>query len=232
MEFKTITHKLVARICDYCEQHRLSSPGQVRTTKLAYLIECRYYAWEKTRLTDSDWIFWHYGPWSPKLDKILKDDFGIAAEEEPEPGLFRPVLWTKPEFDKPKLRFHPTAEGILLGVLDRFAAMPYNELLDYVYFETEPMRNAVKGKPLDFGPIQKPQRFVDPVSLLPAPVFHKLRERGQQLKLAEPSEELTLDSALSELLAVLDGEALVELPEGEVSMDDKTQLDLRSVSED
>jgi len=235
MEFKTVAHKLVARICAYCEDNNLPEPGQVRTTKLVYLTECGYYGWERKRLTELNWIFWHYGPWSQTLDYILKDDFRMAAEEEHEPGKFRPVHWTKPEFDKPKLKFDPTTEGVLLGVLEGFAALPYNELLDYVYFETEPMRNVVKGQELDFCVIPQAQLFVDPVSLLPPKVFHEIRKKFHELAIPEgekTTEEGTVDRLLAEFLAVIDKESEFELPEGEVLIDDDTKSELKTILRD
>lgn len=232
MEFKTTSHKLVARICDYFEKNHLFEPGQIRTTKLVYLVECRYCAWEQKSIINLDWIFWHYGPWSSSLDNILKRDFKMAEENEQELGTFIPVHWTRPEFDEPKLKFDPTAEGILLGVLERFAAMPYNELLDYVYFETEPMRNAIKGEPLDFSTVQRPQRFVDPVSLLPPQVFNKLRQKADQLRVTEQGEDAITDPAFFELLIMLEGESSIRLPDGEVFVHDNAKLDLKSALDD
>ena len=183
-------------------------------------------------MTNLDWILWHYGPWSPTLDNILKEDFGMPLEQEPEPGQFRPVHWKRPEFEKPKLKFEVVAEGVLLGVLQRFAAMPYNELLDYVYFETEPMRSAVKGKPLDFSSIKRPRRFVDPVSSLPSKLFHELRQRSQQLEVSESSAELIEDATLLELLVRLDEGTDLELPGGKVLVEEDVKSDFRSMLDD
>lgn len=237
MEFKTNTHKLVARICQHCREQRLPAPGQVRTTKLVYLTECEYYGWVRQRLTDlEDWIFWHYGPWSPALDNILKDDFKIPQEIEAESGKFRPVYWKPPEFELPKLKFDdPAIEGVVLGVLEKFAALPYNELLDYVYFETWPMKNVERGQKIDFSAIPQIQRFVDPTSLLPPQVFHKIREKFQQLEVPK-EERLTregaLDSELAQLLGAIDQEGEFNLPEGEVFIDEDTKSELGKVLRD
>lgn len=233
MEFKTIAHKLVARICSYCRENNLPSPGQVRTTKLVYLVECYYYSWEQKPLTALDWIFWHYGPWSPALDKVLKRDFGVPPEQESETDKFIPVHWAMPEFDKPKLKFGDvTAEGVVLTVLGRFAALPYNELLNYVYFETAPMKTAVRGKSLDFSNIHRPQRFVDPVSLLPSKVFHELRAEFEKLEFPTVAEgrEGADDVQLWELLEAMDDEGSFVLPEGEVVIDDEVRSELRADS--
>ena len=231
MQFKTLSHKLVARICAYCRENNLLPPGQVRTTKLVYLVEYNYYGWEQKRLTDLDWVFWRYGPWSKTLSSVLTQDFHTPQENEIEPGKFRPVHWTPPQFDRPRLKFDNVAlEGIIPTVLDRFAAMPYNELLDYVYFETAPMKDAVKGQPLDFSGILKPQRFVDPVSLLPPKVFHKLRKQFAQLEASKLSERVTdgaTDQELVELLSAMDKEGDFDLPKGRVLIDDRVKAELR-----
>jgi hypothetical protein len=231
MAFKTITHKLVARICDYCKENRYPEPGQVRTTKLVYLVECGFYGWEKKRLTDLDWIFWHYGPWSPTLDKILKEDFKIPPEEEPEAGKFIPVHWQPPMFEKPILKFDNIAvEGVILGVLEKFSGMPYNELLDYVYFETAPMLNAIKGKSLNFDFISRPHRFIDPVSFLPKGTFDELRKRFEQLSIAKKerfTKEGQVDEDLMQLLANIDEEDKLELSGGEVIIDETAHVKFR-----
>jgi hypothetical protein len=223
MAFKTTTHKLVARICAYCQEKHYPDPGQVRTTKLVYLVECGFYGWERKRLTDLDWIFWHYGPWSSTLDKILKEDFKIPPEEEPEAGKFIPVHWQPPMFEKPILKFdNITAESVVLTVLDRFAGMPYNELLDYVYFETAPMRVSVKGQALDFSGIHKPTYFIDPASFLSLKVFNDLKEKFKQLKIhkvAESKKSGEIDADLAQLLEAIDVESPFSLPEGEVLLD-------------
>jgi len=92
MEFKTIAHKLVARICAYCQENRLPDPGQVRTTKLVYLVECEFFGWERKRLSDLDWIFLHYGPWSPTLSAILKEDFAALLTQRWRTGDLEAVV--------------------------------------------------------------------------------------------------------------------------------------------
>ena len=235
MDFKSEIHKLVARICSYFEDNRLSAPGLVRTTKLVYLMECDYYAWERERLADLDWILWHYGPWSKSLDTILKIDIGVAPEKELEGKRLIPVNWTMPEFDKPNLKLKGVAkEGMVSRVLDRFATMPYNKLLDYVYFETAPMKSAVKGKLLDFTEISKPQRFVDPARLLPPKVFHNIKAKFEKL---EPSSELEDreglgDADLWELFEAMDQDGLLVLPQGEVIINDEVRSQLKANSGD
>jgi uncharacterized phage-associated protein len=231
MEFKTITHKLVARICAHCQENHYPDPGQVRTTKLVYLVECGFYGWERKRLTDLDWLFWHYGPWSPTLDKILKEDYKIPPEEEPEAGKFIPVHWQPPMFEKPILKFdNLTTESVVLTVLDRFAGMPYNELLDYVYFETAPMLNAIKGKSLVFDFITKPQRFIDPISFLSKSTFDELKKRFEQLSIAKKerfAKEGQVDTELLQLLANIDKEDEFGLSGGEVVIDEATRTKFR-----
>jgi uncharacterized phage-associated protein len=233
MNFETKTHKLIARICNYCKENHLPEPGQVRATKLIYIIECEYYAWEKKPFIDLDWIFWHYGPWSPTLDKILKQDFHVPLENERKPGEFIPVHWTPPEFDIPKLKFERdvTAEAVILSVLEKFVDLPYNKLLDYVYFDTAPMQGAIKGEPLDFTKIQKPQKFIDPVSLLPPKKFHELRDRFLKLSISKPSiktEDLA-NEGLQKFISVFDEEGSFLLPEGEIHIDDEVKSEFKNM---
>ena len=230
MDFKTNQHKLVARICDFYQKNHLFDLGQVRATKLVYLIEYEYFGWEQRRFTDLDWIFWNYGPWSKTLSLVLTKDFHTPMEEEIAPGKFRPVHWSPPQFDKPKLKFgEVTLEGIIHNVLGRFAEMPYSELLDYVYFETEPMQNVMRGQTLDFSTISKAEPLVDAVSLLSPQVFHQLKKSCDELEIAETEVDFhsLTDAAILNSIANLDKEALFELPKGEVHINDESKTNLR-----
>lgn len=218
MDFNTATHKLVAKVCNYCREHFLLPPGQVRATKLIYLIEWEYYSWEQKTFTDLRWIYYHYGPWSPDLSEILKKDFKAPEEQEIEPGKFCPVSWKAPSYEKVNLKFGIHEDAIVERVLERFAKLPYNELLDFVYFETEPMLNATKGQALDFSLINKRRLFVDPVSRLKKNAFNQLVEKSKQIDLGASDEgfRITLGREKEELMSIYDDSSEVYLPEGEI----------------
>jgi hypothetical protein len=52
--------------------------------------------------------------------------------------------------------------GIIGDLVKKWGGADINRLLDYVYFETEPMENAHRGDILDFSTIQPPLLQFDP----------------------------------------------------------------------
>ncbi|RKY04085.1 MAG: hypothetical protein DRP56_10515, partial [Planctomycetota bacterium] len=89
--------------------------------------------------------------------------------------------------------------------------------LDFVYFETEPMLNATKGKALDFSFINKRRLFVDPVSRLKKNTFKLLLDKSTKLELddADNGFHIFLSKEKEELMSIYDDTSEVNLPEGE-----------------
>ncbi len=123
-------------------------PGVTRLVKLLYLLECWHYQLEKKRLTNLDWVYYHYGPYSFQLrDTLTKgglvddpEDFDsdksirrVRADWETEPNEGIPV---------------PVVNCIKIIVRD-WGHEDLPKLLDFVYFHTGPMREARRGEPLD-----------------------------------------------------------------------------------
>jgi len=177
---------------------------------------------------------WHYGPWSQTLDTIVKEEYRVP-EEDSELEQIIPVRWTPPQFEPVELKFAAEVEASLLRVLPKFSSMPYNDLLDYVYFETGPMKSVTRGQPLDFTAIPQAQRFVDPTSLLPPKAFYQLRQRFQKLAVPQRKDRPTrvaVDSGFLALLATMDKEGEFEFPEGVILIDEDVGLELRTIRED
>jgi hypothetical protein len=232
MDYGNPTIKLIARICEYFQENRLPGLGRIRITKLLYLIECEHCAWAKDRLTDLDWIFFHYGPWSKSLSAILEDEFKTPEDIETERGTFRPIAWTPPSFEKPKLKFDVTTEGILQRVLEKFASLPTGKLLDYVYYETEPMVGVKKGEILKFDSISRPERFIDPTSLLDRATFSALQKRFQRQEFEEiKDEDILTDNNVMLLCNELDSPESEFLGEYDIIVDDTTASGLRERDE-
>lgn len=232
MDYNNTTIKLIARICEYFQENRLSGLGRVRITKLIYLIECEYYGWTRTRLTQLDWIFFHYGPWSPSLSTILEDDFNTPEEVETEHGTFKPIAWIPPSFEKPKLKLDYNAEGILARTLKKFASIPVGKLLDYVYYETKPMEGVKKGDRLKFDSISQPERFIDPVSLLDKKTFYALQKRFQGQEFEEDKYiDILTDDNVMHLCNELDSSDQEPLGEYELLIDDAVASNLKGLNE-
>lgn len=142
--------------------------GKTQLVKLLYLIEVEYYRVNQKRLTDLQWLFYHYGPYAIELESIF-------AEREFE------KTEIKTQTDKDLILFK-VAEGmaeykpnvdvklslLIKKVVGQWGNKTLEELLDYVYFETEPMEMVKqRGDVLDFSTI-KPAREFPPIIPLKA----------------------------------------------------------------
>lgn len=215
-----IVRKLVKKICQegqFC--------GQVRMTKLIYLVEWEYFAWTRERLTDLDWIFWHYGPWSKKLSNILVE-FGEPEEEMVDTGLQR-VYWKPSEFCNEKIRLSAELEGIVGRILDTFGNKKTEDIVRYTYFNTEPMQYVERGEPLDFRTTRKPLKPYNPVEGLKKDIRERIKFSLSQatketIEKKEPIEgELTFQDFIQ--LNSTDIQGIFDLPDGRIFIDPDTR---------
>src|SRR5208337_1506329 len=131
-----------------------STASKTKLLKLVYLADIEHFRKAASTLTGFDWIFYLYGPWAADFDKLL----GQLQTE----GLVDVRDWTDTSFEGQEIRVtDPLDLGKVISdadeyfrtkrMIDTFAALSTPELLDYVYFSTEPMEGAEKLQPLDFG---------------------------------------------------------------------------------
>jgi len=129
--------------------------GTTQLVKLVYLSEVEYYRVTGERLTNLDWLFYHYGPYalafsemfdSPEFDRVVKE---TQSERE-----FHQISFRDPSLAE---RSHVDVKTSLLvkRVISQWGSKPLPALLDYVYFETEPMQIVLnRGDHLDFTSIK------------------------------------------------------------------------------
>jgi hypothetical protein len=135
MEIKDLLINIIKRIK---ERYPNKPIGKTKLLKLAYLVEYFFYRKTQKRLLEMDWIFYHYGPWSRSYDEILNN---------------HPFIIDKINLDgKMKIHqisidneYHSEEKGDVIvkstinDVVRRFFPMDLKDILDYVYFDTEPM---------------------------------------------------------------------------------------------
>ena len=137
---------------------------KTKLLKLLYLLDIESFREKHETLTGFDWIFYKYGPWTPKYDEILLQlaDAGKIRLSESGRGDFETTFInvTNPV---PLSKVFPKATDELKArrILEAWAERPTGELLDYVYFHTVPMRDAQRGRPLDFEAILREEPPVD-----------------------------------------------------------------------
>jgi hypothetical protein len=142
------------------------SLGKTQLIKLLYLVEVEHYRETGERLTSLQWVFHLYGPYAYELEDILderefeKEEFKTASERDfigfriAEPGRsYQAFVNAKVSLTVKK-------------VIGTWGNRSLSELLDYVYFQTEPMQRVKeRGEKLDFQAIDRePQEPVYPVS--------------------------------------------------------------------
>jgi len=125
--------------------------GEVKLTKLFYLLEIEYYRQKQERLTDLKWIYYKYGPYSFELSNILKKYPFIKDEYSFD--IYKTIKKFKAD-DLSETKIDELVKAIIFKLVKKWGFEDNNELLDYVYFETEPMIIAEKNKELDFSVIK------------------------------------------------------------------------------
>jgi len=130
---------------------------KTKLVKYLYLIDLAAYRRSGQLLTGFTWVFHHYGPWAKEFEGLYEH----AARAEAiriRPGT-RPDLETE---------FVESREWVELGevitdvelelearrLIDTWADRRLGEMLDHVYFQTEPMEGAERGERLDFGKVE------------------------------------------------------------------------------
>lgn len=132
------------------------SIGKTHLVKMLYLVEVEHYRQTGERLTDLKWKFYYYGPYAHELEAVLA-----------EPEFSQETKQTRDEktFIQIKVAEAPRAYGSIVdaktGLLVKRVVAEWGNkslgmVLDYVYFETEPMQAVQqRGEELDFSSIKR-----------------------------------------------------------------------------
>jgi hypothetical protein len=135
-----------------------STANKTKLLKLLYLADIEHFRKAEATLTGFDWIFYLYGPWAADFDKTLEQLQSEAVIDVRD--------WTDTSLEGKEIRIaDPLDLGKVISdtdeyfrtkrMIDTFSALSTPELLDYVYFSTEPMDGAQKLQPLDFGKVSR-----------------------------------------------------------------------------
>lgn len=137
--------------------------GRTALTKLVYLVDvehCRRYGKQATGLK---WRFHHYGPYAAELDEDVRAS-GLYVDEDVFSGKVgnRPVSGYRyrragdwQEIHRAfNSRYDASVKRCVDNVVEQWGLDSLPKILDYVYFETEPMQDAKRGEYLDFSKIQ------------------------------------------------------------------------------
>ena len=123
---------------------------KTRLVKLAYLVEMAFAQAGAERVTDLDWRFHHYGPYAAGVDEALDSLVATKALRpvKPKEGAERPTHLYRAK-SPPAGLLSPQLRRVTDEVVARWGRAELDDLLNHVYFETAPMRFAVRGQKLD-----------------------------------------------------------------------------------
>ena len=130
--------------------------------KLVYLVDVECYRNLGRPATGLEWRFHHYGPYSAELERDINDNAFIHAFGDRNSGYgFAPSHEWRDIHAAFNASFDPAVRRVADRVTRQWGLEPLETLLEYVYFETEPMQDAQRGNILDFSkirPEEKPAR--------------------------------------------------------------------------
>ena len=173
------------------------SVGRTALMKLVYLVDVEHWRQYGKQATGLRWRFHHYGPYAAELDADVRAS-GLHVDED----VFDRKVGNR---SMSGYRYHRTGDWKEIArafnahydaqvkrcvdkVVEQWALDSLPTILDYVYFETEPMEDAKRGEFLDFSKIQMeptlPQKtfkleFSDEYI---AKMRHRMREEREEIE--------------------------------------------------
>jgi hypothetical protein len=139
-------------------EEREGSANKTKLLKLMYLADIENYRAKKETLTGFDWLFFLYGPWATEYDALLEqlDSEGSIGLEKWATGTIEGErISARIQVPLDRVGLSTDAYFRIQRQIDTWADSGIPKLLDYVYFQTEPMQNAEKMKPLDFTTVRE-----------------------------------------------------------------------------
>lgn len=148
-------------ICEVINQYQNFFQGGATKTKilkLVYLVEIQYKRRSGDRLTNASWVYYLYGPYLKNYDALLQNeniqimDLPVSDEKEAQ------ILSLKNSYDNKNI---PRDIRFLIGsIVQKYGEFDLRNLLDHVYFETEPMINVeTRGEVLDFDTVMPEEYY-------------------------------------------------------------------------
>jgi hypothetical protein len=151
---------LIAAIAT-CIRESGGATTKTKILKLLYLLDIESYRKSEATVTGFDWKFYRFGPWAASYDDALQaavqaNKISINAPNSDEGATFiNPIEKLSLDRIFPNVVQQLTAKRII----ETWAARPTVELLDYVYFHTAPMRDAIRNERLDFSTVMREEKL-------------------------------------------------------------------------
>lgn len=235
--------KLIHILCNYLlarAKREQYSMGRTKLVKLLYLIDLEYYRYNRKLLTGAKWIFYHYGPYSRELNAIIDETPGIIFKDKEYIGAEKDFIdyeveWETSEFDG----VEPEIRAITEKTRERWGSQDLATLLDYVYFDTEPMQGVQRNEPLRFDNVNTQPKKIPPLPDVEANVSQQKKqeikalfvERKKKLeKLIEAKP--TYDEVYFKALKQMNSEDFTKLPVLKVSFNTEAHQFFKNKTKD
>lgn len=168
---------------------------KTKLLKLLYLFDVEYYRVHRQTFTGLHWKYFHLGPWTGEYDPILS---GLVDREELIRRTGSRAEHDTEFYSTPRIvpikealsDFHD--ENILRGILNAWGSKTTGEILDYVYFQTEPIAQGERNEALDFSliPEQSPQFYKRSSSGATPKEINAFRKRMEEKKAARAMNKM------------------------------------------
>jgi hypothetical protein len=138
---------------------------KTKLLKLVYLFDVEFYRRNRRLFTGFNWKFFHLGPWTREFDPIVDDLVrrGVLLEVQSAKSEYDTKFFkAETPLDFSSLFSSIHEEAALRIVLNTWGDRSTGEILDYVYFRTEPMEHGIRNEVLDFSliPEDRPEKYV------------------------------------------------------------------------
>jgi hypothetical protein len=146
---------LIPAIVTWIADHD-SYATKTKLLKLLYLFDVEYYRQHRSTFTGFAWKFFHLGPWASEYDPALSGlvAHGILSEQRSNCSEYDTAFYKPGEHVSTRCAVTTVQdESTLLEVLKRWGTRTTGEILNYVYFQTEPMEAGIRNQLLDFSVI-------------------------------------------------------------------------------
>lgn len=203
---------LIDLIYKNSRQRDLLLPQITRLVKLMYLSEVEYVRANRERLTDLEWKFYLYGPYPPSLQSVLGEP-EIEINEWTTGKTSKHIVRDEEVFMRATSALE--VETIVGRVVKEWGDADLNQLLDYVYFETEPMQKAKRGDDLDFSTVEPAVQTKLQINLDRSKLNELRKQLAERAKAyAETRKPSTPSADLSDNLRIWDADEAQLFPSG------------------
>lgn len=145
--------ELIAALAMRYKEKMGNAPAKTKLLKLAYLAEIYYLRLTRERLTSQEWVLWKYGPYFWNYNELISNERVFEYHDQTDDFY---LIRVQDDFD---IRDFSLNENTALFSALEHATEDLNEILDFVYFDTEPMMVAkARGEILDYSSV-KPKEY-------------------------------------------------------------------------